>query len=422
MIRIKKKDCMGYYFTIPEDTIRKEIAEPLDKFFSGWESSINWVMLEGNVNYYNKIPNSRELMHKVLQDWYWKYLTDDIPIQAPENEKPKHFLRRMINDYEGLGEWIGQMDIMKLVGELLEYHRTPTLKFFPDMKLLLQHGYAPYISTWNMQRIKEEIDRLSVQKEPKRAELFCVMEAYHSIAMAEDLSDRERMEMYGLLADHWQYLVHIYSVMVKRIIGLKFKYFIQVVNNVNILTSYHPYIHLFYDAVLLRQDDIFPTEKDKEKAVKHILRTEDIMKEVPRDDLLDGLCKVLFGKEFEELIERKKPLSYDELNQQLENYREALNATDKKLEFVVEQLKLFYEAAIPISIIENELLKLDYNFAWQVFSQLNMLLTGQEAWMKNAPAIKDKIESKRDYHIQHANIHVGGIETLENKGNVNIFD
>ena len=413
---------MGYYFTIPEETIRKEIAEPLDKFFSGWESSINWVMLEGNVNYYNKIPNSRELMHKVLQDWYWKYLIGGIEIEAREYEKIKCFLKRMINEHEGLGEWIGQMDIMKLVDELLVENYKPTHKFLDDMQLLLQHGYASYISTWNMQRIKEEIDRLSVQKEPKRAELFCVMQAYHSIAVAEGLSDCERMKMYELLAEQWPYLVHIYSIMVKQIIGLKFKFFIQLVNNVNISISYHPYIHLFYDAVLLRQDDIFPTEKDKEKAVKHITRTEDIMKEVPRDDQLDDLCKVLFGKEFEELIERKKPLSYDELNQQLENYREALNATDKKLEFVVEQLKLFYEAAIPISIIENELLKLDYNFAWQVFSQLNMLLTGQEAWMKNAPAIKDKIESKRDYHIQHANIHVGGIETLENKGNVNIFD
>lgn len=55
---------------------------------------------------------------------------------------------------------------------------------------------------------------------------------------------------------------------------------------------------------------------------------EDIMKDTPQEDTLDELCHILFGKELEEMMQRKHFQSYDELNckvKQLENTVDTLN-------------------------------------------------------------------------------------------------
>lgn len=403
-----------------EGIIRTQIAEPLEHFFSGRESTINWTMVESSVRCFCSMPEQEKLVHEALKGLYWEYLCDNIPY-TKEMTSLRGFLFRMIEDFKGLGEWIGEQDIMNLVNILLK-GKEPARHFMRYMQMFLSQGYAPYISQWNKQHIEEEIERLAVQDERKRGELFCVMQAYYSIATNETLSDKERMQMYGLLKEHWQYLVNVYSVMVKRIVGSGFKTFSQLVNNVNIMQSCHPYIHLFYNAVLLREDDIFPTGKDKDKAVKNLTRMEDIMKETPKDTLLDDLCKVLFGDEFENVMARKKQLSYDEMQQQLKEYRDTMQMMERNWMLVVNQLKAAIEASVPISVIEKELLKMEPNIALGIFSQLNMLLTGEEVWTNSANDIKQKILEKRNFNIKKADIHVAMVNTLENNGTLNDLD
>lgn len=403
-----------------EDIIRTQIAEPLEYFFSGRESNINWTMVESSVRCFSNLPEQEKMVHDALKGLYWEYLCDNIP-HTNEMTSLSSFLFRMLSNYEGLGEWMGEQDIMELVSELLKC-KEPARRFFLNMQILMRQSYSPYINHWDKQRIEDEIERLAVQDERKRGELFCVMQAYYSIAVNELLSDKERMQMYELLQENWQYLVNVYSVMVKRIVGSGFKTFSQLVNNVNIMQSCHPYIHLFYNAVLLRQDDIFPTDKDKDKAVKNLTRMEDIMKETPKDIMLDDLCKVLFGDEFEEVMARKKQLSYDEMKQQLKEYRDTMQMMERNWIMVVNQLKAAVEASVPISVIEKELLKMEPNIALGIFSQLNMLLTGEEVWTNSANDIKQKILEKRNFNIEKANIHVAMVNTLENNGTLNDLD
>lgn len=403
-----------------EEIIRTQIAEPLEFIFTGRENSINWTIVESSVRCFCSMPDQEKMVHDALKGLYWEYLCDNIP-HTNEMTRLKSFLYHMLSNYEGLGEWIGKEDVMELVSELLKC-KDPANRFFHDMQILLTQGYAPCITHWDKQRIEDEIERLAVQDERKRGELFCVMQAYYSIAVNELLSDKERIQMYHLLEEHWQYLVNVYSVMVKRIVGSGFKTFSQLVNNVNIMQSCHPYIHLFYNAVLLRQDDIFPTDKDKDKAVKNLTRMEDIMKETPKDIMLDDLCKVLFGDEFEEVMARKKQLSYDEMKQQLKDYRDAMQVMERNWMMVVNRLKDAVESSVPISVIEKELLKMKPNIALGIFSQLNMLLTGEAVWTNSANDIKQKILEKRNINIEKANIHVAMVNTLENNGTLNDFD
>lgn len=422
-VQEKERRIMKYsiaYENSPENIIRTQIAEPLENFINGRESCINWTMVYSSVRCFSSLPEQENMVHEALKSLYWDYLCDNIP-HTKEMNSLNGFLHQMIVNFEGLGNWIGEKNIMDISNELLK-GKYPASSFFQKMRIFLEQGYAPYISKWDKQYIEEEIGRLAVQDERKRGELFCVMQAYHSIAVNKFLSDKERMQMYELLYEHWQYLVNVYSVMVKRIVGSGFKTFSQLVNNVNILQSCHPYIHLFYNAILLRQDDIFPTDIDKDKAVKNLTRMENIMKETPKDTKLDALCKVLFGDEFEEVMARKKQLSYDEMKQQLKEYRETIQMMERNWMLVVNQLKNAVEASVPISVIEKELLKMEPNIALSIFSQLNMLLIGEEVWTNSANEIKLKILEKRNINIEKANIHVAMVNTLENNGTLNDLD
>ncbi len=400
-----------------EEVIRAQIAEPLERFFVGRENSINWTMVETSVTCFCSLPEQEKMVHEALKGLYWEYLCDNIP-HTMGMSRLYGFVARMIGRFEGLAEWIGEMDIRELAMEMLKL-REPYSHFLNDMKLLLRMGYAPYIKLWDKAYIDDEIERLAVQDDRKRGELFCIIQAYYSIATKEGLTDEERMQMYDLLRENWKFLVNVYSVMVKRIVGSGFKVYSQLVNNINISTSYHPYIHLFYNALLLRQDDIFPTDKDKDKAVKNLTRMEDIMKETPKDTLLDDLCKVMFGEEFEEVIARKKQLTYDEMKQQLKEYRDTMQMMQHNWQMVVNQLKAAVEASIPISVIEKELLKMEPNIALGIFSELNMLLTGVEVWTSNANEIKQKLLEKRNFNIEKASISIMSVDKLENNGTLN---
>lgn len=403
-----------------EEVIRTQIAQPLEYFFCGRESSVDWTMVNASVRCFCSLPEQEKMVHDALKGLYWEYLCDNIPAVKGVVGLCS-FIHGMMVRFEGLGEWMGEQDIMDLAHELLKGN-DPARRFLHQLRMLLGQGYAPYIRQWDKQRIEEEIERLAVQDERKRGELFCVMQACYSIATCESLTDEERMQMYELLEEHWQYLVNVYSVMVKRIVGAGFKTFSQLVNNVNILQSCHPYIHLFYNAVLLRQDDIFPTDKDKDKAVKNLTRMEDIMKETPKDTLLDGLCRVIFGDEFEEVIARKNQMSYDEMKQQLKEYRDAMQMMERNWMMVVNQLKAAVEASVPISVIEKELLKMEPNIALGIFSQLNMLLTGEDVWTNSANDIKQKILERRNFNIEKANISIMSVDKLENNGTLNDLD
>ena len=406
-----------------DNTIQRQIIQPLEYFFNGRETSVNWTMVNSSVSCFCLLPDEEMKVHKGLHNLYWEYLTGNHLLSGKDKSDLTAFLFKMLNRYDGLGEWIGGMDIMEMVDELLRRKEQPLHRFFLNMNVFLQQGYAPHIAKWNIKRIEEEIEELSVQNNPYRGEIFCMMQAYHSIAVCETISDDERMQMYELLRENWRYLVHVYSVMIGRIVGSGFTKFTQLVNNVNMMRDCHPYLHLFYNAVLLKENEIFPTEKDKDKAVKNITKMEDIMKETPREDSLDNLCKVLFGKEFEEFMARKKLPSYDELKHQVREYRDTINAMEQNWKVVVNKLKTAVESSVPISKIEYELMRLPLNMALGIFNDLNMLLVGDKTWNKNAEEIKDKLLQKaNEIQVAAANIQVASVNKFENSGTYNDID
>lgn len=375
--------------------INDEVISPLERCFSGeiTADAINWEAVRAVTRTFKMMKGWEKEFHKAMQPYYRRYLTGTLG-SGKDKMEAWQFVHESIRQYEGLIEWLAGLDFMELVESMAKSNKDGG-HLFNIMSLLIRHGYRPYIIKWPRQKIEEEIEMLEVSGNRYRGEYFCIMLAYHMIECSE-LSDDRKDELEYKLRENWRYLLNVYSVMVKRIIGSGFKVFTQLANNVNLLTECHPYIHIFYNAILLRQDELFPTDKDKEKLVKHMTRMEDIMKDTTQEIELDELCSIIFGVEFETLMQKKRFKSYDELKDQVKQLEGTVGNLTKMMEMTVMQLKEAVEASVPISVIETQLLRLDGQTAWIVFAQLNALLQSEESWKSHSAEISDKILEKRD--------------------------
>lgn len=376
-----------------EDIINDEIISPLEKCMNDEISadSVNWNAIRYIARSF-KFMGCEDEYHIAMHPFYLKYIYN-INAFKDKNEMWQ-FVNQEIREYDGLADWIGQMDIIQIVEEMAHYN-TKHERLFTILDLLLKKGYRPYIKKWPRSRIEEEIEKLEKVGNRNIGVLYCILLAYHMIE-STSLTDERKDELESLLETNWRFLLNVYSVMVRRIIGSGFKVFSQLANNVNIMADCYPHIHIFYNAILLRQDDLFPTDKDKDKLVKHMTRMEDIMKDTPQSIELDELCNIIFGEEFESVMQRKRFKSYDELNTQVKQLENTVGKLNKMIEVTVMRLKEAVESSVPINVIETQLLRLDGQTAWFIFSQLNTLLLSQDNWIAHSKSISDKILEKKN--------------------------
>lgn len=89
-------------------------------------------------------------------------------------------------------------------------------------------------------------------------------------------------------------MIHVYSFMVRRIVGSNFKGFLQIINNVAISPSCHSYVHIFHKVVLMRRDEFLILPRKRETGEAHG-EIGNIMKTTPQKDDLDELCNIIFG-------------------------------------------------------------------------------------------------------------------------------
>lgn len=299
--------------TDTKEIIQDCIISPLQRCIDGeiLAENYKWYVPENLSRDYRTNPYDEDGFHEAMKPFYWRLLTGTLQVGGM-NEHSCVFVEHCMEDFQGLAEWVGEHNFMEIIDGLAA-HNYGKYRFFRILEILYDSGFRSYMSKCPRKDIEEEIEKLEVNGNRTRGELLCITLAYMMIEQA-DVSDGRKDELEAQLRQHWSYLVSIYSVMVRRIVGSNFKAFVQLANNVNISPDCHPYIHIFYEAILLREPDLFPTDKLKDKLVKHMARMEDIMKDTPQEDTLDELCHILFGKELEEMMQRKHFQSYDELN------------------------------------------------------------------------------------------------------------
>lgn len=105
---------------------------------------------------------------------------------------------------------------------------------------------------------------------------------------------------------------HVYSIMIRHIIGCKLPNFAAVTNNVMISNSNLPHLDIFYCALVERMDDLGLDEKKYKKLDDARLKLLERMNRREPSETLYELCDTLFPEEFQ-LMLRHRPPSYGEL-------------------------------------------------------------------------------------------------------------
>lgn len=376
------------------------IINPLHQFINGEteRNQVNWLEINGLSRHFSEQKMFREEFHVAMQPFYWMLLTDTIPYDGEHNEF-RGIVWNCIERYDGLGEWFSTKDIFEFVDQMARLKQEGS-HLFAKLQLLIGGGYRPFITRWDRTRIEEEIEHLRAYGDRYHGEYYCILHAYMMIECA-DITEDQKNEYEELLYRNWDFLKHIYSVMVRRIVGSGHKNFRGVTNNVEVLTSCHPYIHLFYNALVDRQEDILGNEREKEKMVPHIMKLEDIMVNTEQENTLDPLCQILFCDEFEQVLARKRFKSYRELEDLARFWQDEASKLEgqvKELEplrTLCESMKEAVENSIPVDDVVRTIVNFDDpKVSEQVFNKLDWDLEEQPAWAKRRREMKQLIKAK----------------------------
>ena len=266
-----------------------------------------------------------------------------------------------------------------------------------------------YYTAWDevLGKINEVLRRLEVEGSRKgdanAGAFYCQLHGYSMIASSE-LEHSRKADLIELFVRHWDYLRYIYSVMLRRIVGCGFTNFVSVANNVANTAAYEPYLHLFYAPLQERFDDLCQKGTKQEKLMKSLVRlTEKIESSTPSDEL-DELCEILFPDEFREMLNRHRPKSYRELENEVDRIKQEMQSTvealNSQIHDLAQQLSAAVKASVPIADIEKELMKFQSREALSIYMQLNVLLVGNEAWLSNSLRIRDAILSRQQQELQ----------------------
>lgn len=249
------------------------------------------------------------------------------------------------------------------------------------------------------EQLKAELFNSEAYSDYKTDELLCILHALSMIMQQSWTIDKKR-ETFELLREHWGFMKHVYSMMIRHIVGSRLQNFAALANVVMSTNANLPHLEIFYCALTERMDSLGLDEKKftklddaKQKMLSRINATKS-------SEILYELCDTLFPEEFQ-LMLRHKPKSYGELKE--ENAQQALllkrmETQTHKLEQQLEEstlaFKMAVEASIPVEEIQQRLLRLPIATAWDIFNKLDRLLKTHPTWRQYDVHIHEALEQK----------------------------
>ena len=245
-----------------ENIIEEHFVRPLMKIFSGEEAPVGWNLRkkaeDWNCCFHD--PYWKKIFHQAMTPIYRRLLSGNYSEEVDRGEVLFPIAQWMYS-YDGLDKLVGEHNILDVLNSAY-YKWKGSYEFFRLLHSIMAQSYRPYIQQWPEDTINEEIEKLEVNGDSVRGELLCIMSAYLMIEHT-DLSESHKDFLEKQLDKNWSYLTHVYSFMVRRIVGSNFKGFLQIINNVAISPSCHSYVHIFHKVVLMRRDEslILPRKK-----------------------------------------------------------------------------------------------------------------------------------------------------------------
>ncbi len=397
-----------------KEYIRDAVTNPLERLMKG-ESG------EPAVNLYEKYywqgykpqqdPNYKSMLHDVMVPYYELYLNGDTKLCCAGDRL--EFIRRkmdyIIKNDDQFGQWASEKNLIYAAecwGDNLkrfEKESKRIYRFFHVLEMLLESECQQDWCELSGE-LKEMLFKSEVCYDYKTDEVLCVLHAFTMI-MQQDWTKDKKKEMLDLLNQHWLFLKHYYSVMIRHIIGVKWTRFHKVAETVmNSSQSFKPHMHIFYCGLMDCVDELHLDRKHQREMDKVMLQMQEEMNRVKEpSELLYPLCDAIFPEDFQRLLREHRPKSYKEIENEnnlkdelIKQMREQNKRTCKELEKSKETLEKMVMSSIPIEDVDAELEQYPAGTAWDMLKDLNAnpIISMQKAWREHYPELLKKYRKR----------------------------
>ena len=211
--------------------------------------------------------------------------------------------------------------------------------------------------------------------------------------------------MLDLLNQHWLFLKHYYSVMIRHIIGVKWTRFHKVAETVmSSSQSFKPHMHIFYCGLMDCVDELHLDRKHQREMDKVMLLMQEEMNRVKEhSELLYPLCDAIFPEDFQRLLREHRPKSYKEIEEEsnqkdelIQQLKDQTNRTRKELDKSKEIIEKMVLSSIPIEDVDAELEQYPAGTAWDMLKDLNAnpIISMQKAWREHYPELLRKYRAR----------------------------
>lgn len=365
----------------------------------------------------------KSMLHAMMVPYYEMYLNGDSRLCCAGNrlEFIGRKMESIIEDDDQFGNWASDKDLINAAenwGDNLkrfEKESRRIYRFFHVLEVLLKSNCQ---QDWKSlsEELKGMLFKAEVCYDYKTDEVLCVLHAFTMI-MQQEWTKEKKKEMLDLLNQHWLFLKHYYSVMIRHIIGVKWTRFHKVAETVMTSSqSFKPHMHIFYCGLMDCVDELHLDRKQQREMDKVILLMQEEINRVKEpSELLYPLCDAIFPEDFQRLLREHRPKSYkeiedeshqkDELIKQIQKQNEQLKSDLDATKEVLEQMIL---SSIPIKDVDAELEQYPPTMAWELLLKLNEspILNAFEAWHNAYPALLKKYRGRLvDYMNQQKELN-----------------
>ena len=353
----------------------------------------------------------KSLLHEMMVPYYKMYLNGDTSLccEGSRLESIGRKMKGIIEEDDQFGKWASGEDLISAAedwGYNLKYFEKESrriYRFFHVLELLQESDCQ---QDWQSlsQELKTMLFKLEVCSDYKTDEVLCVLHAFTMI-MQQDCTKEKKQEMLTLLDQHWLFLKHYYSVMIRHIIGVKWTRFNKVAETVmNSSQSFKPHLHIFYCGLIDCVDELHLDRKHQREMDKVMLQMQEQLNRInEHSELLYPLCDAIFPEDFQRLLRDNRPKSYKELENEsnqkdelIHQLKDQTNRTRKELEKSKDIIEKMVLSSIPIEDIDAELELYPAGIAWDMLKELNAnpIVSMQKAWREHYPSLLMKYRER----------------------------
>ena len=374
--------------------LREEINSPDSVEWCTWKymkQDIDVMIANGMMNY----------VHEQMQEFYYEYLWRNV-----ESNNAWHFIDFVAHKDDHFGVWAtGKIDLMALNEAWIERSDSRTL-----LSLLSCLGQTGYETDWQKLRtlLDEKLRRMEVEGTrngmKETGYFYCLLHAFTMIMMSER-SVEDKVQLLEQFSQQWAFLRTVYSVMVRRIVGLNYTNFAQLAQYVvGGQQDFDPFLHLFHAPLKERFEELVELGTKRESLTRALDKIEKRMNNTQQSPDLDVLCEVLFPEEFCNMLNMYRLPSYQELESEIDRIRIELDSThetmNRQAKEMAAQLSAALNASVPIDVIEQRLLIFPSTTALSVYMPLNAMLQVNAVWQAHSEGILQKILAKQQQELQ----------------------